>query len=1047
MKTPRRVPLYGRSIASRGPLGLIALAALALIVSPWVSGIADAAHTIRIAGGPTGDPNPVAPGGAVKCSFNAVDSEDREMKYLWSAPAGSFDDPKAAQPTWTAPAQAGQYEIKVTVTTEPKGVEVLLGAPQAQGTYTQVVAGATAPAAQGGQAPDLVIQPDWIVLAVDTANQVMQVEPAADQQCIGVVVANTGRAGARGVQVQFSASPPGGQPAPIGNPVAVGDIKAGDSAAASLLWNLGGGNLERYTIVAQATAADGRDADDTNNQAQIVTSIYFARSGGRAYGWQEDSYRFGGYPMQQEEVLQSTAAVVAAVVDSMGLAQDVQAMVAQMLLPPTFLKLSQYFDASSEAGADNHAHGMAASAETYFANPALKPVTKTTSKMTQQEAAPAIATIQQAQICWPLNVLLRTEYYMQTELTPDKTLQTLRTFLRDKREAPMVELFGSGWGHAVLAYKLVEVQGRDAVVYTYDPMMPATQQLQDQRVMPHISLGQGSWSAAPGDQYATAGAQWIGAHEVFAQITPDQAAGLVRPMRRMLYDLASDLSRSGRQLVMLSGPAEGVLLDVRGRRTGMVNGQLVNEIPKAEVLCSGWALACMLPPGAQYLAQIRGTDNGTILLSLLHGESDTRMDITAFVGVRTKRGSVMNATLGEDGSIEGFRADGAPIDPTVKGFLGSGDSSVWGVQRNRPPSAPTVSINPPNPTASDGLYCNAIGSVDLDGDPVEYLYQWYQNGQLADRRIWPGLSAQWTSDGDVWRCVVTPTDGTDNGPTGEATVTVRGAGSGVEQPPQPGTGGWQTATKAAAGYTINIPPDWHEDTTNLPEGVLQRFRLGGDSYVLVDIHYANPGALSNDQFRAFARSMMQREPYLLTQGVQRDLNVPAGMGLEYEFTGALNNMPIRARVRHLLFGTDYYELIGVTHTGEANLQWPVITEILTSFAYTGPANVVPQQARGFAITEPTQGQVVGDTINIRGTAQPGSKVRVTINYWFRVLVAGWARLSQTEVVADANGDWEVKDANLEVSIFGRSSKYEIMAELLDGAGNAQATEKVQIGTR
>ncbi len=57
----------------------------------------------------SGTPNPVAAGGTVSLSVSATDSLDHSLSYAWTAScpalgaAGSFSDPNAQNPTWTAP--------------------------------------------------------------------------------------------------------------------------------------------------------------------------------------------------------------------------------------------------------------------------------------------------------------------------------------------------------------------------------------------------------------------------------------------------------------------------------------------------------------------------------------------------------------------------------------------------------------------------------------------------------------------------------------------------------------------------------------------------------------------------------------------------------------------------------------------------------------------------------------------------------------------------------------------------------------------------------
>jgi len=113
-----------------------------------------------------------------------------------------------------------------------------------------------------------------------------------------------------------------------------------------------------------------------------------------------------------------------------------------------------------------------------------------------------------------------------------------------------------------------------------------------------------------------------------------------------------------------------------------------------------------------------------------------------------------------------------PNDGIDDGATGEDSVVIYGA-----PSMPTVTITPANPYTYNDLTCNASGSVDPGGQPVTYSYQWYKNGVLKPARVWPTVSSSRTSSGDVWRCVVTPNNGTADGPPGEDTVTI------VNRPP------------------------------------------------------------------------------------------------------------------------------------------------------------------------------------------------------------------------------------------------------------------------
>jgi len=93
---------------------------------------------------------------------------------------------------------------------------------------------------------------------------------------------------------------------------------------------------------------------------------------------------------------------------------------------------------------------------------------------------------------------------------------------------------------------------------------------------------------------------------------------------------------------------------------------------------------------------------------------------------------------------------------------------------NNLPSAPTTDITPAEPLTSDDLVCViTTPSVDIDGDPVSYSHQWYRNGELQLVLTTDTVPYQLTTKNETWRCVVTPFDGKDYGPSVEAQVLIR----------------------------------------------------------------------------------------------------------------------------------------------------------------------------------------------------------------------------------------------------------------------------------
>jgi hypothetical protein len=98
---------------------------------------------------------------------------------------------------------------------------------------------------------------------------------------------------------------------------------------------------------------------------------------------------------------------------------------------------------------------------------------------------------------------------------------------------------------------------------------------------------------------------------------------------------------------------------------------------------------------------------------------------------------------------------------------------------NTPPTAPVVDVTPNLPLTADNLVCTVTTpSTDADNDPVTYKYEWYKNDilQEAETTNTTGLadtvSSTLTNEGETWKCVVTPNDGTAEGPSGEDQVTI-----------------------------------------------------------------------------------------------------------------------------------------------------------------------------------------------------------------------------------------------------------------------------------
>ncbi|MEE2828951.1 MAG: hypothetical protein VX498_07170 [Myxococcota bacterium] len=94
------------------------------------------------------------------------------------------------------------------------------------------------------------------------------------------------------------------------------------------------------------------------------------------------------------------------------------------------------------------------------------------------------------------------------------------------------------------------------------------------------------------------------------------------------------------------------------------------------------------------------------------------------------------------------------------------------VIENTPPTPPGVDITPGAPRVWDDMICAVTEpSEDIDGDEVTYSYDWVVDGNSAGTS---DSTVSWTAtqSDQEWMCIVTPFDGIDDGPTGEASSIV-----------------------------------------------------------------------------------------------------------------------------------------------------------------------------------------------------------------------------------------------------------------------------------
>jgi hypothetical protein len=118
----------------------------------------------------------------------------------------------------------------------------------------------------------------------------------------------------------------------------------------------------------------------------------------------------------------------------------------------------------------------------------------------------------------------------------------------------------------------------------------------------------------------------------------------------------------------------------------------------------------------------------------------------------------------------GLGGDGSDCIDGSNGSFGAGGGFSGG--GNEPPTAPEVRISPDEISSADPFHCLIwTPSEDPDGDDVYYRFQWLVDDE--DSGVTSSAVHSWEASGDsVWTCIATPNDGTVDGPSAQAEITV-----------------------------------------------------------------------------------------------------------------------------------------------------------------------------------------------------------------------------------------------------------------------------------
>lgn len=528
-------------------------------------------------------------------------------------------------------------------------------------------------------------------------------ETAADQQAVQAQVFNFGDEVAENVYIQFYLQMPGEtEYSKLGEPILAGDVPPREGRAAYTYWNLEGENVEGAVIGAQAYVPGAVDVNPDDDFISITVNVYYAFNGERAFSAKDDAYSFRNYNFNEsktEELAEELIATVAAGVPS-SLEKDLWL---RLFFPQTYVRLWNYFNESYQSGAGGHCYGMAATSALYFTDPSLRPVAKKTGEMSKEEASQNIDIYHRAQmvpvmrsILSEANLYFDRGYGSSSSESQSRTYEAVKRSLKEDRRPMIISFRGNKpdgnrtWGHAVLAYKLVEVEGKDyKQVYIYDSNTLVEDLKSLNKPMPVALLwldGFLYYSVQSGGQkYGSRDPTKIAANPVFRTMPPEEAGTLLPGLKEMAKSWIEALKKEGGFAAAVRCPADAVFTDPTGRRVGTVGGRVINEIPGAEVLSSGEVEIYVLPMDLEYSLDISGTGAGMVDLDVISPEGGSSARVVSFKDVSIEEGKTLTSDIDAGAEIEELRSEGTTMEPSLSGVLYLGGEGETGKEAETAP--------------------------------------------------------------------------------------------------------------------------------------------------------------------------------------------------------------------------------------------------------------------------------------------------------------------------------------------------------------------------
>ncbi len=180
--------------------------------------------------------------------------------------------------------------------------------------------------------------------------------------------------------------------------------------------------------------------------------------------------------------------------------------------------------------------------------------------------------------------------------------------------------------------------------------------------------------------------------------------------------------------------------------------------------------------------------NNTLMCIIINPSTDTENDSITYhyewfrngstTGFKGANLSFIHTKIGDEWKCVVTPYDGSEYGPSQNDIIVIHDDGIP-IPENTPPTAPEVIIEPDPVYSNNTLMCTIINpSTDADNDSITYVYEWFQNGNPTSE-TGESVTSNQTVIGDEWKCIVTPFDGIEYGPSGNDTIIIQVESSGT----------------------------------------------------------------------------------------------------------------------------------------------------------------------------------------------------------------------------------------------------------------------------